>query len=114
MSPLEQFTKVTVNVVQKDGLDGYLPTLMFPATKTVRVIEGIPADIDHRNALQQIIVRDRLHLQEFFFGVQTAGNEITTGHYTPDHVSFMTIIQANDGYLVRVLDKCTWWRIHSN
>jgi hypothetical protein len=111
VSPLEQFTNITVNVIREDGLNGYLPTLMNPATKEVRAIESIPADIDHRDAIQDVIVRDGLHLGEFFFGVQTAPREITTGHYTPYSASFMTIVEANDGYVVRALEKCSWWRI---
>ena len=111
MSTLEQFAKITVNVIRENGLDGYLPTLMVPSTKEVRAIDGIPVEIDHRDAIQDVIVRDGLNSSEFFFGVQTAPNEITTGHYTPERVSFMTIVEANDGYLMRPLASCSWWHI---
>jgi hypothetical protein len=47
MTALENFTRITVTVVQEDGLNGYLPTVMIPATKDIRTIEGIPEDV-HR------------------------------------------------------------------
>jgi hypothetical protein len=48
MTPLESFTDITIDVIEEDGLNGYLPTLMIPATKIVRAIAGIPDGVDHR------------------------------------------------------------------
>jgi hypothetical protein len=100
-----------MNVAQKEGFDRYIPTIMIRATRQILLVEGIPEDVDHRDAIQNVITRDRLETQEFFFGVRTGKDEITTGHYTPNGVEFMTIIKSETGYSVQPLLACGWWRV---
>ncbi|HEX9626486.1 MAG TPA: hypothetical protein VGA00_06060 [Acidiferrobacterales bacterium] len=111
MTALENFTRITVTVVQEDGLNGYLPTVMIPATKDIRTIEGIPEDVDHREAIQNYIIRNGFNKGEFFFGVQTGKNEITTGHFTAKGTSFMKIQETESGCVVNPLASCHWWHI---
>lgn len=108
---LEQFTDVTVTVVSEDGMADYVPMLMIPKLKTLRAIEGIPEDVDHRIAIQNSIRASGLESFEFFFGVRSGEREITTGHYTPDSLRFMKIVAADDGYLIKALDHCDWWQL---
>ena len=112
MSPLEEFTRITVQVIREDGLDGYLPTILHRATKVIRAIDGIPEDVEHHDAIQNVIAHEKLEAEEFFFGVQTGPKTIITGHHTREGTTFMTIIEANDGYVMQPLGECPWWRIH--
>jgi hypothetical protein len=111
MTALDNFTRVTVTVIQEDGLDGYLPTVMLPATRDIRAIEGIPEGVDHRDAIQNYILRQGFHKGEFLFGVQTGKKEITTGHFTTNGTSFMKILETESGYVITPLTSCDWWRI---
>ncbi len=38
------FAEITRRVIEKDGFDGYLPTLCVPARKHMSVLEGIPIE----------------------------------------------------------------------
>ncbi len=111
MTLLETFTKTTMSVIQEDGLDGYLPTVILPATQDVRTIEDIPEGADHREAIQSYIVRHGLNKGEFLFSVQSNKNEITTGYFTGSGTSFMTILGTEAGYVVAPLSSCNWWHV---
>ena len=41
---IEDFAPITKRIIAKDGFEGYLPTLCFPARQHIMVLEGIPAD----------------------------------------------------------------------
>ena len=47
---LETFAEITRRVIRKDGFEGSLPTVLLPARREVRVLEGIPADVAHEEA----------------------------------------------------------------
>ncbi len=111
MTDFEEFAKITIGVIQEDGLDGYLPTIMVPSTKEIQAIEGISDNVDHREAIQTVILGSELEKTEFLFGVQTGPHEITTGHYTPTGVSFLTIVESDAGYALKPLHSCNWWHI---
>ena len=36
---LEQFVQMTQRIIREDGFDNYLPTLLLPATRQVRVLD---------------------------------------------------------------------------
>ena len=60
---LDQFVKMTQRIIAEDGFDNYLPTLLLPATREVRVLDqvdgqrGRAAEIlaIHRSTLQKRI-----------------------------------------------------------
>ncbi|MBS0263919.1 MAG: hypothetical protein JSS02_18415 [Planctomycetes bacterium] len=103
---------MTINVIRADGLDGYLPTFVLPDTEEIRAIEGIPDDVDHREAVQNVVRRSGYKTREFFFGVQTAPRQITIGHFRPGQPTvFMRITESARGYSTRSLVACDWWKI---
>ncbi|MEZ6058505.1 MAG: hypothetical protein R3C01_17525 [Planctomycetaceae bacterium] len=109
---LQDFAKMTINVIREDGLDGYLPTFVLPDTQQIRAIEGIPADVDHRDAVQNVVQRSGYETREFFFGVQSAPQQITIGHFRPSQpTEFMQITETPDGYSDSALASCDWWRL---
>jgi hypothetical protein len=109
---LQDFAEITMNVIREDGIDGYLPTLVLPDTKHIRVIQGIPDDVDHRDAVQNVVRRSGYETREFFFGVQSTSHEITIGHCRPGQpTEFMRITEATDGFSVAAIPSCDWWKV---
>lgn len=41
---IDQFIAMTQRIIARDGFDGYLPTLLLPNRKDVRVLEGVPSE----------------------------------------------------------------------
>ncbi|MBP9671891.1 MAG: hypothetical protein KBE14_05950 [Ottowia sp.] len=41
---LDQFVKMTQRIIAEDGFDNYLPTLLLPATREVRVLDQVDGD----------------------------------------------------------------------
>lgn len=42
-----QFATITRNVIDRQGFDGFQPTVCFPARKDVRALAGVPDDEPH-------------------------------------------------------------------
>jgi hypothetical protein len=109
---LQDFAKMTLQVISEDGLDGYLPTFVLPNTQQVRAVQGIPADVDHRDAVQNVVRRSGYETQEFFFGVQSAPQQITIGYFRPGQpTEFMEISETPDGFSTRAITSCDWWTV---
>jgi hypothetical protein len=107
---LEDFTRITVNVVASDGVDEYVPTLLFTDTREVHAVEGIPESVADRDAIQEVVRRQGRENREFFFGVRSAGARITTGHVRPGHEpEFMEIDCSKDKYPVTLIPRPDWW-----
>lgn len=43
----EQFVAMTRSIIERDGLEGYLPTLLLPQRQDVHVLDDIPEDEEH-------------------------------------------------------------------
>lgn len=63
---LESFAQATINVIREDGIAEYLPTIVLTEPQELRVIEGIPATVDHRTAVQNLVRRSSCESKEFF------------------------------------------------
>jgi hypothetical protein len=109
---LDSFAQATINVIREDGIAEYLPTIVLTETQEFRVIEGIPATVDHRTAVQNVVRRSNYESKEFFFGVRSSPETITIGHFHPGKpTEFMTIAKTSDGYSTKPLPTCDWWTI---
>lgn len=109
---IQQFAEMTINVLRKVGNDGYLPMFVFLDTQEILAIEEIPADVDHRDAIQNIIRRRGYKTREFYFGVQSAPQQITVGHFRPGlPTNFMTITETSDGYDTKPVSASAWWKL---
>ena len=109
---LDFFAQATINVIREDGIGEYLPTIVLTETQEFRVIEGVPATVDHRDAIQNVVRRSQYEFKEFYFGVRSAPERITIGHFRPGQPTvFMTIAITADGYLAKPLETCDWWKI---
>ena len=105
---LEEFTHITLAVAEEQGVATYAPTLILG--EQVQVIQGIPDDIPHREAIQTVIHQHGLEKQDFFFGVRSGPQEITTGHHTAQGTTFMKISALQQGFMVADLEECSWWK----
>ena len=43
---IDQFIAMTRRIIAEDGFEGYLPTLLIPSRKDIRVLEGVPGEED--------------------------------------------------------------------
>ena len=106
---LQEFTQMTLAVLEDQGTAAYAPTII--ADDTVQVIQGIPEGLDHRAALQETILRLGLEQSDFFFGVKSGPGEITTGFHTVAQTHFQRISEMRQGFVVSQLEDCTWWTL---
>lgn len=106
---LQEFTDITLTVLQEQGAAAYAPTLI--AGEIVQVIQGIPEGMDHRAALQETVLRLGLEHAEFFFGVRSGPHEITTGFHTAACTQSRRISELHKGFVVSELENCLWWTL---
>lgn len=106
---LQEFTHLTLAVLEEQDAASYAPTLI--AGEAIQVIQGIPEGLDHREALQETILRLGLGQSDFFFGVRSGPGEVTTGHHTPLGTRFQRISQLQTGFVVSDLAACPWWTL---
>ncbi len=104
---LEEFTHLTLAVVEEQKDEAYAPTLVVG--DEVRIINGIPEGVDHREAIQNVVRRLGLTEYEFLFGVRTSPTEVTTGHHTPLGIQVRRITELGKGYTISEEEECLWW-----
>lgn len=46
MTTVEEFARITQNVIAEEGFDDYLPTALYPARAHIAALEGVPAGAD--------------------------------------------------------------------
>ena len=105
---LTQFTRATLNLLRSHGIAEYHPTVVVDGD--FYVIDNIPDDVDHRDALLKTIARDSLMKQDFLFAVRSADAEITLGQHVAETMDFTLIRALNDGFKVVPLAACDWWQ----
>ncbi len=108
---LDEFTDITMLVLEEQGIASYAPTLVVQ--DMIQVVQGIPRDMDHRIALQDFIRRMGLDVTELLFAVKSGPIEVTTGSYSPQGSTFQIISRMPQGYTVAALDTCDWWTLNS-
>ncbi|HJV47866.1 MAG TPA: hypothetical protein VJ549_01195 [Geothrix sp.] len=106
---LQEFTHLTLAVLEDQGTAAYAPTIL--ADETVQVIQGIPDGFDHRKALQETIQRLGLEQSDFYFGVKSGPGEVTTGFHTAVATHFQKISELRKGFVVSDLADCAWWTL---
>lgn len=106
---LDEFAQITLAVAAEGGIDTYAPTLI--AEETVRVVQGIPPEVDHREAIQQVIRQSGLEHAAYFFGVRSGPQEITTGEHRDGRTRFVRILGLQAGFTLLEEDVCPWWTL---
>jgi hypothetical protein len=106
---LQEFTQLTLAVLEDQGTAAYAPTII--SNETVQVIQGIPEGLDHREALQETVLRLGLEQSDFFFGVRSGPGEITTGFHSAVDTQFQRISEMRQGFVVSDLEACAWWTL---
>lgn len=106
---LNEFTHLTLTVLEEQGTATYAPTII--ADETVQVIQGIPEGLDHRQALQETVLRLGLEQSDFYFGVKSGPREVTTGFHTAVCTQVQRISELQKGFVVTGLEDCAWWTL---
>jgi hypothetical protein len=107
---LDEFTDITMLVLEEHGIATYAPTLVVDGM--IQVVQGIPGNMDHRMAIQDFIRRMGLDTTELLFGVKSGPIEVTTGSYSPQGSTFQLISRMPQGYTVAATDTCDWWTLN--
>ncbi|GAA5496813.1 hypothetical protein Rhal01_02998 [Rubritalea halochordaticola] len=111
---VESFASSTIEVIKEDGIDEYLPTIVLPSINEFRVIEGIPNNVDHITAIQNVIRKHEYQKEEFLFGVLSSSGVITLGHFRIGQpTEFRRIVGDGADYKVTKIDSVDWWTIES-
>ena len=63
---LDAFIAMTQRVVARDGSEEYLPTLALPAARQVKVLDGIPADVDVETAARNWALKTAGESDDYF------------------------------------------------
>ena len=108
---LDEFTDITMVVLEEQGIATYAPTLVV--NDVIQVIQGIPDDMDHRIAIQDFIRRMGMEGTELVFGVKSSPSEVTTGSLSPQGPAFQLISRIARGYTVAAMDSCEWWTLNN-
>ena len=106
---LQDFTHLTLAVLEESGVAAYAPTII--AGDAVQVLQGIPPSVDHRAALQEAVLRLGLAHSEFLFAVRSGPGEVTTGLHTALGTEFQRISEMRQGFVVSELAQCPWWTL---
>ena len=104
---LEEFAQATVNVVGHTPVEEYLPT--FVVDDEILVLEGIPADVDQRDAIQDHAGSNGWNSGEFMFGVRSGDRELTIGRYTPSGCEFALLTWRGESVQLRAVEQPDWW-----
>ena len=109
---LRQFAEATANVVADTPVDEYVPTFIYGGE--VLVMEGIPQNVDHRDAIQQHAKRNSWLQRGFMFAVRSGHQEITLGECKEGHCEFALLRWTGCAAQLDPLAQPPWWWLSPN
>jgi hypothetical protein len=68
---IQQFITVTQRFIQRNGFDDYEPTLVLPQRKDIRLLQGVPPDVDMEAAATDWATRATDAEEDFFLAFKT-------------------------------------------
>lgn len=87
---VDDFAQGTREVVGRDGIDAFFPTACFPARREVRVLKGIPPELDHEVETVKWARRIARPGEEIFVAVRIEGRKVKilrlSGPETEEHI----------------------------
>jgi MoaA/NifB/PqqE/SkfB family radical SAM enzyme len=110
---LEGFIEITVEFLYEHGGEEYLPTIipLCQPERPLMLVRGIPDEIDHRDAIQQVITDAGLQDSEFYFCVKSGDGEWVGGRYTPEATEFFAIRKSGEKFIAGRIPGVPWWRV---
>ena len=110
---LEGFIENTMEFLEKHGADDFLPTIipMCQPERPLMLIRGIPEEVDHRDAIQQVITDSGLQDFEFYFCVKSGEDELIGGRYTPTLTEFFAIRKSGEKFIAGRIPAVSWWLV---
>ena len=110
MLTFAQYICMTMLMLTSDGIAAHLPTLVVSDDHLVNVLEGIPAEVDQREALQDWIIGCGVP-SSFLFGVRSGLNEVTIGRCTSPKCEFVSIAEHDGRFETSSVAAPLWWHI---
>ena len=87
------FRKMTLDVIQEEGIPEYIPTLILPSEKVVIVLEEIPGDVSHEAAARKWVKDSGHESKEYFLAFKMSDEEIRLEHHKDNSVVETAIIK---------------------
>ncbi|HRK21443.1 MAG TPA: hypothetical protein PLX06_06525 [Fimbriimonadaceae bacterium] len=108
---LDAFALMTIQVLEDTPIEDYSPTIVDNVAGCVAMITGIPAEIDHRDALIKQLLEGAAS-DNYFFGVRSGPASITIGLVQRDAPSeFRTLLKTGQAMTVHEVSQPEWWTI---
>lgn len=68
---IDQFIAMTHRIIERNGFDKYQPTLLLPKRKDIRILEGVPDDVDIEVAVTDWASRAVDPEEDYFMAFKT-------------------------------------------
>ena len=81
---IAEFKRITLQVIQDNGIPPYIPTVIIPSEGVVMALEGIPDDITHEDASRIWIKESDYESKEYFLAFKVSDEEIHLEHHKED------------------------------
>jgi hypothetical protein len=74
---VNDFAAITRRVIERDGLDGFLPTACYPDRREIRALEGLPDDVEPKQAVLKWAAKSAVDGEEFLVAFRSGQSEFT-------------------------------------
>ncbi len=81
---IAEFKRITMQVIQDNGIPPYIPTLIVPSEEAVMCLRGIPEDISHEDAARDWVQEMGFESKEYFLAFKVSDEEIHLEHHKAD------------------------------
>jgi hypothetical protein len=99
-SVIESLISITQRVIGESAIEDFQPTLINFDTRTVSVLDGVPADVDARSAIREWLAGKDLETYGVAF---RAGEAIHLAAYAKARNAFAAMYRTEDGWRVTSL-----------
>jgi hypothetical protein len=75
MATVEEFARITNNIIARDGFEDYLPTALYPGRKDIVVLEGVPDDANLESIVMKWAIKNARGDEEFLVAFKVGHNK---------------------------------------
>jgi hypothetical protein len=87
---LNEFSEITKQVIARDGLENYHPTVCYPARREIKVLTGVPPAVDLETAVLNWAAKSIQPNEEFLVAFRLDGTRFKiirrVGPYSEDDI----------------------------
>jgi len=87
---LDDFAETTQHIISNEGFDEYLPTACYPVRREIKVLTGLPSDIDIELAVLEWASKSAAKEEEYLVAFKIDANHFKVirriGPYSEDEI----------------------------